>query len=259
MLRAAPGAGVRAGDGLLSGLSPAPAAAPPTAPAPGRAAARTPRAAARCARAGHGHALGDVLVRRELITREVDFEPVGQPVPPVEIDALARHEDLAAQQFAPQQIVQHQRGDPALVPCGVPGVPVRPVVGCARVGAPTAADGAFDVGEEHGCHPGILAPGTDSRAPARAGPGHSPVIGPRPRPRGLVGCPTPEEPRPSTAARQRGRTKGACPWTRASQRTWTICRSCWKQYAGARPRWPGTYPKERSSRLSRLRRLRRLR
>lgn len=99
-------------------------------------------------RPGYHRATRDDLLRPELLPCEIDLHTHAQPVPPVEVRALAVDPDLAADQLAAQQVVEHHGGDPALVAGRIVGRPVRPVVGCGRVGAPTGADGGFDVGEQ---------------------------------------------------------------------------------------------------------------
>ena len=103
------------------------------------------------------------FVGTELLAGQVDVDP-GQPVPPVE--ALPRAVGavhLRHAQVAAEQVVQHQRGRPALPAGGVGRRPARDVGRVlADVDTPGGADRPFDLaqaGRER--HVGNLGPAGD--------------------------------------------------------------------------------------------------
>ncbi len=53
----------------------------------------------------------DHLLRAELLPGRVDLHARGQPVPPVMVLMLPAGQDLAAEQFPAQQVMEHHRGD----------------------------------------------------------------------------------------------------------------------------------------------------
>lgn len=82
----------------------------------------------------------DDLSRPELISREVHVAAVGQPIPVVVTDLDVLDEDLAEDQLSAEQVLDDQRGHPALPPSRVVRPPVRHVVRVAGVGSPTGAE-----------------------------------------------------------------------------------------------------------------------
>ena len=94
----------------------------------------------------------------ELFARQVELGPAGQQIPVVHALAAAiAANDLSDQQFAAEQVVDDQRGEPALAAGGVGGGPVVSIDRVAGIERPRRAYRglkvfSYYIGHAQSCH-----------------------------------------------------------------------------------------------------------
>lgn len=104
-------------------------------------------------RAGRGardsNASADSLVRTELLAGQFDLQAEGQAVPPLIVVILSADQDLAAEQFVAQQVMEHHSGGTALPERRVGSCPLGSAFRRAGIRSPAAADRALDVSKQN--------------------------------------------------------------------------------------------------------------
>jgi hypothetical protein len=97
-------------------------------------------------------------VAGELLAGQVNLGPIRKPIPPVDpLPAAIAAQHLGHEQFAAEQVVDGQRGRPALTSGRVRGGPVTGVHWIAGIAGPGGAHRGLDVFPRDGCHAYMLA------------------------------------------------------------------------------------------------------
>jgi hypothetical protein len=106
-------------------------------------------------------AIGDDLVRAELIAGQVDLQSAWQAVPPVEIDPFTVNLHLAAHQISAENVIEHDSDYAALAARRVAGIPRGARVGRIGIRAPRRPNGLLDICQRQECHSGSVPRATD--------------------------------------------------------------------------------------------------